>query len=157
MLRTLIAAGATLAASFMIPDAAEACPDWQYAGRANLGTLSGSYLYTPRYWNVVAGGNVDLGRCNAPGVGYVVSDPDFEFSFQNDRGYGRLEISVNGNCDTVLLVNDANGTWHFNDDANGSLNPVVNVYGAPSGTYDVWVGTYGPNTCNAQIELETWN
>lgn len=148
---------AALATASMIPSVAAACPDWQYQGRANLGALSGSYLYSPRQWTVIAGGNVDLGRCAAPGFGYVVSEPDFEFSFQNDRGYGRLEISVQADCDTVLLVNDANGNWHFNDDANGTLQPQVDVYGAPSGVYDVWVGTYGVSTCNARLELESWN
>lgn len=148
---------AALGIAGMIPAAAVACPDWQYSGVSNLGGLSGSYLYTPRQWTVVAGGNVDLGSCSAPGFGYVISQPDFEFSFQNDQGYGRLEISVQGDCDTVLLVNDANGNWHFNDDANGSLQPQVDVYGAPSGTYDVWVGTYNGSTCNARLELESWN
>ena len=154
-MKALIAAAA-LAFAGLAPLAASACPDWQYAGVSNLGGLSGSYLYTPRHWNVVAGGNVDLGRCSAPGFGYVISQPDFEFTFQNDQGYGRLEISVQANCDTVLLVNDANGNWHFNDDTNG-LQPQVDVYGAPSGVYDVWVGTYGGSTCNATLELETWN
>ena len=151
-----ILAVACVAVASLITATANACPDWQHPGRANLGTLSGSYLYTPRYWNVTAGGNNNLANCNAPGRGYVVSDPDFEFVFQNDRNYGRLEISVQGQCDTVLLVNDANGRWHFNDDHNG-LQPLINIYGPPSGTYDVWVGTYGPSTCSAQIELETWN
>lgn len=147
---------AALAAASILPTTASACPAWQNAGREYLGSLSGSFLYTPRFYGVIAGGNQNLSGCNVPGVGYVISDPDFEFDFQNDGGYGRLEISVHGDCDTVLLVNDAYGNWHFNDDTNG-FQPVVNIFGAPSGTYDVWVGTYGPNTCSAEIELETWN
>ena len=152
-----LAVAAVLGMTSMIPSVAAACPDWQYQGQANLGSLSGSYLYSPRQWSVIAGGNVDLGRCAAPGFGYVISQPDFEFQFQNDQGYGRLEISVQADCDTVLLVNDAYGNWHFNDDANGSLQPQVDIYGAASGTYDVWVGTYGSGTCNARLELESWH
>ncbi|MEM9317898.1 MAG: hypothetical protein AAGA70_02710 [Pseudomonadota bacterium] len=148
---------AGLALASLLPAVASACPAWQNPGVSNLGGLNGSYLYTPRFWNVTAGGNVNLANCNVPGVGYVISNPDFEFNFQNDGGYGRLEISVSSSCDTVLLVNDANGQWHFNDDANGGLQSEINVYGAPSGTYDVWVGTYDPQTCAAQLELETWN
>ena len=135
--------------------AASACPNWQFDGRTNLGTLTGSYLFTPRVWGVQAGGNVNLANCSAPGNGWVISDPDFQFNFVNDGGYGRLEFEVVGNCDTVLLINDANGRWYFNDDSAG-LNPAINIFSPSSGTYDVWVGTYGPTMCAAQIEIETW-
>ncbi|MEO1224608.1 MAG: hypothetical protein AAFX92_10300 [Pseudomonadota bacterium] len=135
--------------------AASACPDWQLDGRQNLGNLTGSYLFTPRTYNVQAGGNNNLANCNVPGSGWVISDPDFEFNFQNDGGYGRLEFEVVGDCDTVLLINDANGQWHFNDDSAG-LDPAINIMNPPNGTYDVWVGTYGQTTCPAQIEIETW-
>ncbi|MBF9035996.1 peptidase S1 [Rhodobacterales bacterium HKCCE2091] len=155
--KVLLAAAALAGAGqFVTPDTAEACPQWQLSGRANLGVLGGGYLYSPRHWNVVAGGSTNLSYCGLGGFGYVVDQPDFEFQFQNDGNYGRLEISVNGYCDTVLLVNDAYGNWHFNDDHNG-LNPQVDIWGPASGTYDVWVGTYGTGTCNATLELETWN
>ncbi|MEL6953829.1 MAG: hypothetical protein AAFN09_12715 [Pseudomonadota bacterium] len=153
-MKKLLAVAAVLSSGFMAVPAA-ACPDWQYSGRSNLGTLGGQFLYTPRYWSVVAGGNVNLANCAAPGTGYVISQPDFEFTFNNDGGYNRLELSVQASCDTVLLVNDANGNWHFNDDTNG-LQPQVNVFGAPSGVYDVWIGTYGSGNCQASLELETW-
>lgn len=135
--------------------AASACPDWRLDGRTSLGTLTGSYLSAPRSWNVQAGGNNNLTNCEAPGNGWVISDPDFELSFQNDGGYGRLAFAVVGNCDTVLLINDANGQWHFNDDSAG-LNPAVTITNPPNGIYDVWVGTYGTTTCPAQIEIATY-
>ena len=136
--------------------AASACPNWQLDGRQNLGNLTGSYLFTPRSWNVQAGGGYNLANCQAPGSGWVIAEPDFQFNFQNDGGYGRLEFEVFGNCDTVLLINDANGRWHFNDDGSG-LDPVINIMNPPNGTYDVWVGTYGQTTCPAQIEIESWS
>lgn len=153
-MKKLLALFAVLASAYTVTPAA-ACPDWQYTGRANLGYLSGEYLYQPRFYNVTAGGNINLQNCAAPGVGWVISQPDFEFNFNNDNNYNRLEISVQSSCDTVLLVNDANGNWHFNDDANG-VQPRIDVYGAPTGTYDVWVGTYGSGSCPASLELETW-
>lgn len=156
MKRLIFSALAAAVMSLIGASAAQACPDWRYEGRRNLGTLSGSYLYTPRVWNVVAGGDQNLRNCSAPGVGWVVSDPDFQFNFHNDGGYRRLEFEVVGDCDTTLLVNDASGNWHFNDDGRGNLQPRLNV-NAQSGTYDVWVGTYGQRNCNARIEIETWN
>ena len=66
-MKKLLAVAAVLASGFMAVPAA-ACPDWQYSGRSNLGTLGGQFLYTPRYWSVVAGGNVNLANCAAPGT-----------------------------------------------------------------------------------------
>lgn len=133
-----------------------ACPNINLRENANLGTLTGSFLYTERSYGVVAGGTVNLSRCGFSGAsGFVISNPDFQFRFQNDGGYRRLEIGVVGQCDTVLLVNDATGQWHFNDDTNG-LDPIVNVFGAPSGVYDVWIGTFGSSNCRASLTVETW-
>ena len=67
-----------------------------------------------------------------------------------------LTLTVDSGCATTLLVRGANGLWQFDDDSNGNLQPLVNVYGAPNGTYDVWVGTYGGANCQASLELETW-
>jgi hypothetical protein len=154
-MRRLLASAIIMVAT-LTASGAFACPEVQSSAREYLGTLTGTHLYTPRYWNVQAGGSNNLATCPQPGNGWVIYEPDFEFDFQNDRNYGRLEISAVGDCDTVLLVNDAYGQWHFNDDSNGR-NPVVNIANAPTGHYDVWVGTYGRDTCPAQLELETWN
>ena len=134
---------------------AAACPAWQLPGRANY-TTSGQDLYSPNRYSVVAGGNNQLRDCNFQVRGYVISDPDFEFNLRGLEQYGRLEIEVNGECDTVLLVNDAFGEWHFDDDSNGNLQPVVNLYSPASGVYDIWVGTYNSGLCNATLEMETW-
>ncbi|MEM7443914.1 MAG: peptidase S1 [Pseudomonadota bacterium] len=150
------AAAAVIATTGLTTTTASACPDWTLDGRSNLGTLTGSFLFTPRSYTVQAGGNNNLAGCSAPGTGYVISDPDFEFNFTNDGNYGRLEFEVTGDCDTVLLINDASGQWHFNDDTNG-VNPAINVVNPPQGTYDIWVGTYGQSSCAASIEIETWS
>lgn len=138
--------------------AAMACPTITQ-GRASYNT-SGDYLYSPRSYNVVAGGNQSLRNCGFNQTGYVISQPDYSFYTSNMGGYGRLEIEVtSAACDTVLLVNAANGSWYFDDDGAGSLRPRVNLYGMSntSGRIDVWVGTFGRGTCNAVLEMETWH
>jgi hypothetical protein len=73
--------------------------------------------------------------------------------------YGRLEIEVNSpGCDTTLLVRDAFGQWHFDDDGLGNLQPLLNLRDtrALNGRVDVWVGTYGNQSCQASVEFETW-
>ena len=105
---------------------------------------------------MVAGGGVDLGACGSvPGFGYVATSPDFELAFSGNGAGRALEFRVNGSCDTTLLVNDARGAWHFNDDDTG-LNPRIRLSGAAEGVYDIWIGTVGPDTCSAELIVETF-
>lgn len=134
--------------------AAAACPNWQLNGRQTHFT-NGQDLWSPNSYNVLAGGDQYLQNCGFNHIGYVISQPDFEFSIDGLQGYNRLNIRVNGSCDTVLLVNDSSGQWWFSDDANGR-DPAIDVYNPSNGTWDIWVGTYGPDTCSATLTLETF-
>jgi hypothetical protein len=53
----------------------------------------------------------------------------------------RFFVRASGSGDTTLLINDASGNWHCNDDSSG-LNPMVSINNPPSGQYDIWVGSY---------------
>ncbi|MGY6534296.1 MAG: hypothetical protein ACXIVG_03020, partial [Pararhodobacter sp.] len=124
------------------PAAAQQCPDWRQSA-AQAYSYSSDFLWTPRSHAVVAGGNINLRHCNnVPGVGHVIHRPDFSFSFSANQRQRDLEFRVRGDCDTVLLINDASGRWHFNDDADGTLHPRLRLSNAREGRYDVWVGTY---------------
>jgi hypothetical protein len=106
---------------------------------------------------VTAGGTVNLGNgSGVPDVGYVIHRPDVAVTFNAGNRHRALEFRVSAACDTVLLVNDAAGSWHFIDDADGSQNPRLRLPRARSGRYDVWVGTYGRNTCQATLTIETF-
>jgi len=136
---------------------AAACPTIGMTGVSY--NMSGDQLYSPQTLNVTAGGPNNLSNCGFNHAGYVISAPDFSF-YLSGMGNYRLEIEVNGgNCDTMLLVNSANGTWFYDDDSNGNLQPVVNIQGGQhtNGRVDVWVGTYNGDYCNATLEMETWN
>ncbi|WP_071674848.1 hypothetical protein [Nioella nitratireducens] len=136
---------------------ASACPTISQ-GRQTF-SVTGQYLYTPRSYGVVAGGGQNLRNCGFNHTGYVISQPDFSFYTSGMAPYGRLEIQVTqAACDTLLLVNSANAGWFFDDDSGGNLLPTVNLYGTSNtqGRVDVWVGTYGPSTCSATLEMETW-
>lgn len=128
---------------------AHACPDWSQVGQ-QLSYGGGA----PASFPVIAGGPNDLAGCPMPGNGHVATRPDFDLDLQNANG-GTLEVSVDAQCDSVLLVNDAAGNWHFNDDdsENQTLNSRVVIPNAPSGVYDIWVGTYGPSTCQSTMTL----
>lgn len=150
----LIWALALIAGSFATTAQAQTCPDISMTGRVltfNASDLVGVGHTT----NVMAGGNVDLSACaTAPGHGWIIQAPDFDLSLSGNMPGQSLTLQVNGSCDTVLLVNDAQGRWHYNDDAGGSLQAALTIPNAPNGIYDIWVGTYGSATCPATLTLE---
>lgn len=135
---------------------AMACPSISDPAAITMST-TGEDLWSPNGYMVVAGGDIDLSNCpEVPGVGLVFRNADFEFSLSGLAAYNMLQLRVVGDCDTVLLVNDSTGLWHFSDDANGSFHPVIDIVGASDGVFDVWVGSFNPEVCNAELTLETF-
>ena len=80
--------------------------------------------------------------------------PDFSFDLYKMGGYD-IEISVLSNCDSMLLVNDPNANWYYDDDSNGMSDPKIRI-SASDGYLDVWVGTYNGEYCDATLYLETF-
>lgn len=137
------------------PPPSASCPDWQIPGQQL--TYGAEALWQPRSFSVTAGGSVNLANCGSvPGVGHVAQRPDFTLNFNENNAGRDLEFRVQGACDTVLLVNDAQGQWHYVDDADGSTNPRLRLGRASVGQYDIWVGTYGSSTCSATLVAETF-
>lgn len=134
------------------------CPNPGFQGVTISNT--GSALYSPTDYYTTAGGAQFLGDCGLPvmGSGYFNAQPNFSFFLSGMQDYGRLEISGDAVCDTTLLVRTPDGQWHFDDDSNGSLNPLINLTNTfmLNGRVDVWVGSYNGDMCPVTIELETW-
>jgi len=151
----LTAAGLILAAGLAAPVVAQQCPDWQQNG-IPLST-DAETVWSPQSYPMMAGGGVNLATCGSlPGTGYLTTAPNFTITYDaRNTGYD-LDFRVESQCDTVMLINDAGATWHFNDDEDGTLNPRLRLANAPSGIYDVWVGTYNPQACAATLILESF-
>ncbi len=135
---------------------AQACPEWQAGGQAI--STDAETAWAPQSYQTTAGGSLNLSACDSvPGNGYVSPNPTFTLAY-DDRGRGYdLDFRIDAqNCDTVLLINDARAEWHNNDDADGTLNARLRLAAAPSGRYDIWVGTYGPQSCAATLVVETF-
>lgn len=149
--RTFAAAVAVVSLPAM---ASAYCPSYANSG-AGL-SYSSDDAWTPRSHSVIAGGNLNLSNCGSvPGVGYIVESPDFTLQY-DAQGQGRaLELRVNASCDAVILVNTASAQWQFNDDYQGT-DPGIRIPNAPSGQYDIWVGTYNESTCSAELIVETF-
>lgn len=96
-----------------------------------LSMASGGSVYVP---------DLDLG----PGcAGHVTSAPDFEIFYQGDAARLRIFFVAQDGSDTTLVVNSSRGEWVCNDDSDYSRDPLVEFSNPSSGTYDIWVGTYG--------------
>ncbi|HJL14813.1 MAG TPA: hypothetical protein RMH99_04105 [Sandaracinaceae bacterium LLY-WYZ-13_1] len=105
-------------------------------------TLSGGFMPDPWTTRITSGGNLDVSSMSlASGCrGYVTAQPDYILDYTQARSFLRLYFVGQG--DTTLVVNDARGDWHCNDDSFGGLHPTVDISNPPSGQYDIWVGSY---------------
>ncbi|MDO5657485.1 MAG: hypothetical protein Q4G36_04060 [Paracoccus sp. (in: a-proteobacteria)] len=133
----------------------DGCLDWQ-AEPYNVLRYSSEDLWTERLVEFMAGGSQDVMNCeDLYASGYYSSRPDFAFYYDaEDRGR-MVRIKVTSDCDTTLVVNDAAGRWHYNDDDEG-LNPALRFDNAGTGLYHIWMGTYGAQMCPATISFETF-
>ncbi|MEO1639764.1 MAG: hypothetical protein AAFU41_11020 [Pseudomonadota bacterium] len=141
--------------------AAQACPDFNLAPQAAY-QATGKQLYSPRGFDVIAGGNNYVWDCRNvqpgtdTGAGYFPSAPDFSFSLSGMGAY-QLVVSVVSECDAALLINTASANWYYDDDDNGNLDPRIVLTRPADGRIDVWIGTYDGEYCNAQLQLETFD
>jgi protease YdgD len=123
---------------------AVACPDWQKAPSFGEIPLVEGFQPDPFYRNITAGGTYSLQNC-FPGQGWsgtVASAPDFDIYYQTS-GASTLTIGVSSGYDTMLLINDPNGNWYIDDDSGGNMDPLISIPNAPSGLYDIWIGSFG--------------
>lgn len=133
--------------------AASACPAWEEVALRGI-NQTGATLQGGRDYAVIAGGDQALRTCGFAHTGHVMTRPDFEFHVTGMARYGQLRLGVSGECDTVLLVNASDGRWYFDDNSAGA-DPVITFFRGLEGTYDIWVGTSGPQTCAATLRLES--
>lgn len=158
MLRSFISAVSVI---FVFATAAAACPNINVAAQASY-NVTGQQLYTPRGFDVVAGGNNLIWNCpqirpgTDQGAGYFPTAPDFSFGLSNMGAY-KLDVRVVSECDAALLINTASGSWFYDDDDNGNLDPRITLTRPANGRIDIWIGTYDGEFCNAQLQLETFD
>ncbi len=111
---------------------------------ANFGrhAIRGGFTPDPRpIPNIVSGGDRDVSQMGlgADCRGFATGQPDLIVDYQNPQSFLRFYVQAQG--DTALVINDAQGRWHCNDDTAG-LNPQVDIRNPPAGQYDIWVASY---------------
>ena len=120
---------------------------------ATYGEISLNAGFTPDPYtvDVTAGGTIDASNIGSPCTGSIARAPDFEVTYT--AGALPLYIFVNASSDTTLVVNGPDSLWYCDDDSNGGSNPQVTFNNPQSGTYDIWVGTYGGGTTPSVLHI----
>ena len=138
-----------LAAALALPGAALA----QNVGlTANYGEIRLNAGFTPDPYrvNLTAGGSINAYTdTDLPGacVGKISNAPDFEVTYS--AGSLPLVFRSRSSSDTTLIINGPDGRWYCDDDSWGDGDAEVRFNKPSSGTYDIWVGTYGSSTASA--------
>lgn len=138
--------------------AAQACPNWNLNPNYGSYNVSLNQLRSGQQLSMQAGGNNYIWNCpnvnpqTDRGAGYFTSPPDARFFINGIEG-NRLIISVRSNCDAALLINTGTATWYYDDDDAGNLDPQIVLTRPNSGQFDIWVGTYDGQYCDAVLYL----
>lgn len=88
----------------------------------------------------VAGGDLDASALQSGCVGYVTANPDYRIIWPGS--FSTLRFFFTGEGDATLIVLAPDGTLYCNDDAVGTVSPMIDVPAAAAGVYNVWLGSF---------------
>ncbi len=151
LVRSLIAATAAL---MLVAPAAHA---QDASATATYGSvrLDSGFTPDPHSVSLTAGGSIDASTIGSPCTGSIARAPDYELTYS--AGSLPLYIFATASTDTTLVVNGPDGLWYCDDDSNGGTNPQVTFNNPRSGTYDIWVGTFGGGTASATLNISEFS
>lgn len=127
-----------------VPDATTGdAPDFSLDPAYGAVDLVAGFEPDPHTMAIDAGGAINATVVGEQCLGWIARAPDYRVNWTAGSGQLPLIFSVTSEADTTLVINDAGGNWLCDDDGgNEGLNPAITIQGAPSGQYDIWVGTY---------------
>ena len=104
--------------------------------------LSAGFEPDPYALEMISGGEVAANYLGGECTGYAAIAPDFRLTWRGTSRELSVLFAANDGDDTTLLVNLPDGSWACNDDADGTLDPMVVLLDPSPGQYDVWVGSF---------------
>jgi hypothetical protein len=113
--------------------------------------LSAGFLPDPHVVELTAGGSIEVNKEDCA-YGFVANAPDTDFYYEGNN-VATLYIYAESDSDTMILINTPDGSWRCDDDSHGELNPLLTLTNAPSGLYNIWVGTYGNAMVSATLNI----
>lgn len=113
-------------------------------------SLNAGFTPDPHTVNLTAGGSLDASEIDGDCVGMIADEADYVVTYQ--AGSFPLVFGVDSDRDTTLIVmDDDNNYWCDDDDGDQPLNPRVHIAAPRTGSYRVWVGTYGSGNSPATL------
>lgn len=113
-------------------------------------SLTSDFLPDPNFISLTAGGPIEGTYADADTgdacVAHFSVAPNIRVHFTTG-GEHPLSFYIDGDADTVLLINTPDGEWHCNDDSDlgpWQVDPALTFDTPFHGQYDIWVGTYDP-------------
>jgi hypothetical protein len=91
-------------------------------------------------------------------IGQFYANPTYTLDLSEMENYWGLTIEVRSQCDSSILLKDATGEWHFDDnsgsagpnDEGNSLDGRIWFYDMPAleGRVNIWIGTQDGAVCS---------
>ncbi|MEM9073988.1 MAG: hypothetical protein AAGE52_36180, partial [Myxococcota bacterium] len=100
--------------------------------------LAPGFIPDPHVVRGSSGGAIQASNLNPQCVGWISQQPNHLFTATGP--FSTLRFVVSASSDTTLVVQQPNGTYLCNDDADGT-NPIVQG-SMQAGAHRIWVGSY---------------
>jgi serine protease Do len=104
--------------------------------------LEAGFTPDPFEVEMTIGGSIDAEYLGDGCVGFAAAEPDFRIYWSGSSGELRMFFESEDDGDATMIVNLPNGDWTCDDDADGTLNPLVILEDPAEGQYDIWIGSY---------------
>ncbi|HKK31867.1 MAG TPA: hypothetical protein VKA18_15890 [Alphaproteobacteria bacterium] len=110
----------------------------------------------------VGGATTNLVNCpGISGIGHFYANPTYTLDLSGmTDDFWRFQVHTRGDCDTGLVVQDAAGNLHFDDDSGNDFNARVRLFDMAdlNGRINIWVGTYWGDTCDdVDLVIRVWD
>jgi hypothetical protein len=102
--------------------------------------LTGGFTPDPYAADLESGGEIDVSYLGEGCVGFASEAPDFDVMYTPDGAELLRLYFVAASSDTTMVVNAPDGSWYCSDDADGSIDPMVDLATPEEGLYDIWIG-----------------
>lgn len=102
--------------------------------------------------DLLAGGYEDASQLGGACYGFVARNPDFQLDWE--AAIGPLSLTTASESETVLVLHTPDGDWICAGTSSRGTAPVVELPGALSGAYRIWVGT--EQEASSAPEAELW-
>ena len=143
--------GAALIISTVIGGSAAHAQDFGQPAAFGSAQLRTGFTPDPHVVSLTAGGSIDASNVNSACRGMIANAPDYKITYT--AGSLPLAFRTRSSSDTTLVINGPDGRWYCDDDSAGDLDAQIVFNNPRSGTYDVWVGTFGSNTARASLQI----